>query len=112
MIPKTLEELEMTDFETGKKIDGNHYMIIQDPEKEELFTRVNTKTYTREVREVLMERSSSGLGDLERAGENKRYLLCVANKNGRSPMGTISKDMLEKGFPETFKYFNGINLPS
>ena len=103
---QNLEKIsELVDFETGEKIVENHHMIIQNP-KNELFVKINTHTYYNRIREILRERYSSGLGDFERKGEDKTYILYLANKNGRSNIGTISRDMLKKGFPEIFKKFN------
>ncbi len=101
-----LEDFEMTkvDFETGEKIDERHYVLIQDNENGELFASINTGTYNKRAREVLAERYSSGPFHLS----NKccRYNVFVANESKKSPIGDISREMLEKGFPKVVEFFN------
>ncbi len=112
MNPKTLEELEMTDFETEEKIDEKHYMIIEHPEDGN-FVRINTDNYTNKIREVQRERYSpenKEVRKLERAGEDASYNIYIVTSNGRHPSLPLSEDMLKKAFPKTFEYFNEMHF--
>jgi hypothetical protein len=84
-----------------------HYIIIQNRENEEIFAIVNTETYNQRVREVLRERYSSGPFYIR---ENFEYDVYVANESQKNFIGTASKDMIEKGFPKIFEYFEGMSL--
>ena len=111
MNSKRLEDFETSkfDFETGEIIDEKHYMIIQDLGKNGLYAQINTSTYNSRVREVQKERyapENKALSKLERAGEDASYKIYILTPLGKHPSFPLSQDMLKKGFPEVFKYFN------
>ncbi len=104
-----MNQSELTDFETGEKILEWHYIVIQNHENEEIFAMINTGTYNKRARKVLTERYSSGPFHLR---ENCTYDVYSIKGSKKNLIGTVSKDMIEKGFPRIFEYFRGMRLPN